>query len=524
VRTAIGGIIGPDQSTRTEAILRAARAMLDDERQQAAVLQAELGRMLSTLTEARSDAERSSDIAGALQLIDASVLPQSGVPRAEAVRIEIAERRRRLANAESALKEAAASADELAVVEGPEFKARVETAERTLVSVEAVALLRDRADSAEKLAEEARRTDAEMAHLAALIAHGEAIGLREDHCPLCAAARTEQEFRSAIAAARDRLTASGRRIAAALDAAERIRAELAAALEQERQTRSVLAELRGRIAAANQRRAALRSMFEVDGLGGVDMQDLEAGRRAVREARQRLVELERAQRVLDASGAADRIAGLENRVTELRAQSEAAAGRVAEAERIVETARQIDTAARTIANEILVEQFETVMPLLKELYRRLRPHADWIEIESDFGGRVRGSLNFTVGEGRNPQFLFSSGQRRAAGLAFLLAVHLSRPWCLWRSVLLDDPVQHIDDYRALNLVEVLSAIRRDGRQVVVAVKDPAPADLLCRRLRSTVNEPGCRYELGAGELGGVAIQFALDIAPMPRQVLSLAAS
>ena len=59
----------------------------------------------------------------------------------------------------------------------------------------------------------------------------------------------------------------------------------------------------------------------------------------------------------------------------------------------------------------------------------------------------------------------------AAGLAFLLAVHLSRPWCAWQSLLLDDPVQHIDDYRALNLVEVLTAIRRTGRQVIVAVED-----------------------------------------------------
>src|SRR5205823_9206237 len=92
----------------------------------------------------------------------------------------------------------------------------------------------------------------------------------------------------------------------------------------------------------------------------------------------------------------------------------------------------------------------------------------------------------------NPQFLFSSGQRRATGLAFLLAVHLSRPWCIWRSLLLDDPVQHIDDYRALNLVEVLSAIRRTGRQVIVAVEDPALADVLCRRLRSA-NEYGGRH-------------------------------
>ena len=164
------------------------------------------------------------------------------------------------------------------------------------------------------------------------------------------------------------------------------------------------------------------------------------------------------------------------------------------------------------------------MPLLKELYRRLRPHADWTEINSDFGGKVRGSLNFTVGEGRNPQFLFSSGQRRAAGLAFLLAVHLSRPWCHWRTLLLDDPVQHVDDYRALNLVEVLAAIRRSGRQVVVAVEDSALADLLCRRLRSSSTEPGRRYDLGYGADGSAKIVAMFDVLPLQRDALRLAAA
>jgi len=72
-------------------------------------------------------------------------------------------------------------------------------------------------------------------------------------------------------------------------------------------------------------------------------------------------------------------------------------------ERVVESARQIDVTARTVPNQILTEQFDTVMPLL--MHKRLRPHVDWTEIESDFGGKVRGSLNFTVGDGYNPQFL-----------------------------------------------------------------------------------------------------------------------
>ena len=176
-------------------------------------------------------------------------------------------------------------------------------------------------------------------------------------------------------------------------------------------------------------------------------------------------------------------------------------------------------ASKSVANQILAEQFDTVMPLLKELYRRLRPHADWTEIESDFGGKVRASLNFTVGDGHNVQFLFSSGQRRAAGLAFLLAIHLSRRWCRWQSLLLDDPVQHIDDYRALNLVEVLAAIRRSGRQIIVAVEDVALADLLCRRLRSSIGEIGRRFDLRTSRTGTSEIASVEDIYPMPREVL-----
>ena len=229
--------------------------------------------------------------------------------------------------------------------------------------------------------------------------------------------------------------------------------------------------------------------------------------------------LERALSVLEASNALDRVSALEAKVAALRSRGEQEAARLAAAEKAVESARQIDNAAKTVANEILTEQFDTVMPLLRELYRRLRPHADWAEIESDFGGKVRGSLNFTVGDGHNPQFLFSSGQRRAAGLAFLLAVHLSRPWCKWRSLLMDDPVQHIDDYRALNLVEVLAAIRRTGRQVIVAVEDTALADVLCRRLRSANEDGGRRFELRTATSGTAEISKRHDIRPMPRLVL-----
>jgi ABC-type cobalamin/Fe3+-siderophores transport system ATPase subunit len=87
--------------------------------------------------------------------------------------------------------------------------------------------------------------------------------------------------------------------------------------------------------------------------------------------------------------------------------------------------------------------------------------------------------------------------------------------------LLDDPIQHIDDYRALNLVEVLSAVRRTGRQVIIAVEDPSLADVLCRRLRSTIREGGRRFELGVAKNGSTVIERQIDIFPLPREILKV---
>jgi hypothetical protein len=57
---------------------------------------------------------------------------------------------------------------------------------------------------------------------------------------------------------------------------------------------------------------------------------------------------------------------------------------------------------------------------------------------------------------------------------------------------------------------------------MVAVEDSALADLLCRRLRSTSNEPGRRFDLGTGLDGSAVIHEQTDVVAMPRAVLQLA--
>lgn len=524
VRAAIGGLAGPDHSARTTELNKAAAAAKRAQDAKLAEAQADLGRALSALTEARSIAERQADVTEAEEIIQriAPDLAATSGDRSEALRRRVAERKQSIPVLMDAIVQAEAT-----VAEERFFTSDEGIANALAVAAQAEALEQRHSQAlaalgdAQRAATAEQEADAFAAHVVALLQHGEEIGLVEGHCPLCNAVRSDAEFANGIEAARARLQARG-------EAAGRAAETLAKAQSLARQGEQELAAAKRTLEEADARRtrstealAAARAVFERHGLSA-DPLNPEQIRTLVLKRQEETAQLEHALFILEASGAHDRVTALETRIAQLRDNVEEESLRATAAERAVEAAKQIDNAAKSVANQILTEQFDTVMPLLKELYQRLRPHTDWREIETDFGGEVRASLNFTVGDGRNPQFLFSSGQRRAAGLAFLLAIHLSRPWCRLRSLLLDDPVQHIDDYRALNLVEVLSAIRRMGRQVIIAVEDPALADLLCRRLRSTPEETGRRFDLSFGPSGSAIIDSSVDVRPLPREVLRVA--
>lgn len=168
-------------------------------------------------------------------------------------------------------------------------------------------------------------------------------------------------------------------------------------------------------------------------------------------------------------------------------------------------AQALHDAARRAAGEILDRRLERVLPLMSELYRRLRPHPVWWDIEYSIRGDVRKFLKLKVGDELNPQFLFSSGQRRATGLAFLLSINLSLAWSRWRTVMLDDPVQHVDDFRTVHLAELAAQLVAEGRQIVCAVEDAALAELLCRRLPVNGQNTAKRVTLGPDVDGDLTI-------------------
>jgi hypothetical protein len=104
-------------------------------------------------------------------------------------------------------------------------------------------------------------------------------------------------------------------------------------------------------------------------------------------------------------------------------------------------------------------------------------------------------------------------------LAFLLSVNVSLAWSRWRSILLDDPVQHVDDYRAVHVAEVCAQLANEGRQIVCAVEDAALADLLCRRLPFEQPRDAKRITLGADADGALAKLEERDLSPLIRRSL-----
>jgi len=388
VRAAIGGMVGPDYSGRTEAILSATNIQKSKQTEQIKALEAEISRLLGDITEARSSAERSSGISDAMQVIDSLLpeLPTGLSERTETVRKAIADKRVSLRDLENARTVAEALQSEIEIVNSSNFHAAMESAQTAIeAAIREKSSAEERLQLALRLEASERAKNEYAAHLNSILEHGAAVGLQDGHCPLCNTAQSDEQFWQAISAAKDRLSQSAETMTMASHAVRDAQMALAQAERSLTTAQNEATRLQRRRDELETKLQAARdtyTRYEFD----APLSDPVRARNLLFAEREKLVQLERALSVLEASNAIDRVKTLEARVSYARDRMDQEASKLAAVERATELARQIDVSAKTVANQILTEQFDTVMPLLKELYRRLRPHASWDEIESDFGG------------------------------------------------------------------------------------------------------------------------------------------
>lgn len=349
--------------------------------------------------------------------------------------------------------------------------------------------------------------------LDALVRLGRNLGLHDGHCPLCASNITHSQFDNglAIAAAHARQLDEKAVEMASLERARKAAQDALIAAEEELKRQQNLLSLSEATAEEFRQRLIAIGLPENAGLQEISErhQVLTATISATRED----------LRIIDTLKLNDGLARALRAEAEANEVNSRAEKKLGLARRADNRAQALHDAARRAAGESLDRRLERVLPLMSELYRRLRPHPIWGDIEYKIRGDVRRFLKLQVGNELNPQFIFSSGQRRATGLAFLLSVNLSLAWSRWSTILLDDPVQHVDDFRSIQLTEVLAQLLTGGRQIICAVEDAALADLLCRRLPISRRGDGKRVTLGPAPDGSLTKLQEFELAPLPQQSL-----
>src|SRR5262245_20324876 len=302
VKAAIGSSIGPDHTTRTSEIVAEARDALTEEQRTINMLHEELRRLLTQLTEARTEASQSHDVAEALQLV-AEAAPNSGDEvSAEDARSMVADRRAALDSFNRARTRSAEISEQRLRVRSDAFAKQVAAVEAALRQATSLVVpSQQKLNLAQRLVETEQQYDETGAHFAALLEHGSALGLQAGHCPLCKAARTDAQFAAALETIRTGLAGQAERLEAANQALDRARTELHSNQEQIAELTGSLDGLRTERATVDAADFTIRAEYDTAGFSDVPVDDLQLAETRAAAEQQRIVSLERAALILGAS-------------------------------------------------------------------------------------------------------------------------------------------------------------------------------------------------------------------------------
>jgi DNA repair exonuclease SbcCD ATPase subunit len=145
---------------------------------------------------------------------------------------------------------------------------------------------------------------------------------------------------------------------------------------------------------------------------------------------------------------------------------------------------------REAGTEVINNQLDRIEPLLQRIYSRVDVHPAFkmVKFRTQFSNR-RGKLFTSIGDRiedvstDSPGAVLSSSQMNALAVAIFLSLNLGLPGLPLESVLLDDPLQSLDDVNLLGLIDLLRRTK-DQRQLLVSTHDSRFGKLLERKLRA----------------------------------------
>ncbi|MFZ3008778.1 MAG: AAA family ATPase [Phenylobacterium sp.] len=217
-----------------------------------------------------------------------------------------------------------------------------------------------------------------------------------------------------------------------------------------------------------------------------------AQQEAIAEGRKaRLEEIEGL--VEDLSDASEAVGEAVAELEQAKSDAALSAAELGEAEHRISVARNLAAAAQALRTEKVRQVFnDELNSVWRELFIRLAPEEEFVPafaLPGSTTGPVEAVLETIYrsgGKGGNPRAMLSAGNLNTAALTLFLALNLSvKPVLPW--LIIDDPVQSMDDVHIAQFAALLRTLKAQGRQVILAVHDRQLFEYLALELSPAFN-------------------------------------
>lgn len=337
----------------------------------------------------------------------------------------------------------------------------------------------------------------------------EAIPLLGQNCPVCGQAIDPQHVRAHL----EKVIASG---TSRLPERQRAREEAAAELAKRQADEEQAAKARAEVTAQTERIFKARAQQEAwrarvaDAVKGLaerfelrqETAVATGDRTALRAAREAFAELSRAAGEMVSAfgwvGETSALSTAQIRLSESEEQAKEARERAARASTREDEARTLQRAAVRAAASVTDERFAVLRPIIQDVYTRLDPHPTFTDLRFAVDVyRERGIASPQVFDPEHdltadPLLVFSSSQANVVALSAFLALGWAAGEDAMPFLLLDDPLQSLDDVNALGFADLCRHMRT-RRQLIVSTHDLRLASLLERKLAPRREEERARY-------------------------------
>lgn len=370
------------------------------------------------------------------------------------------------------------------------------------------AVLNSAAVALEELQQQIRSSTGDQSQLVKFLEEGKKLAEGREACPLCGQSIKYADLAEHVNGELTKLSAQARLFAAKQQQAEEAwRAalekhdELAAQREgQARRMAETITRISG--SALNQLTAELARLNiqaeEPGELGPRIADHITKLGESLAEGDRLRSDLELVAAAADAVGRSQLVQALEPDLATAQAEADAAQREQTALQKAQESLQLLQRKIQGAERELVEELLQLYEPVWQEFYYRIQPHPLFTRLKLKLSQGDERGVFFEVlpeggGQSKRANMIFSGGQSAGLMVVLFLTLHLHQNWTHLETVMLDDPLQNLDDINVLGLVDLLRFFG-ERRQLILSTHDDRFAGMLLHKFRSLEpDQPILRY-------------------------------